>query len=257
MMERRIIQIIGLTTVMCCASATPKDKVASASVPSQSTVQLKSPRSMKMEYMSEMFIPLPPISPEAPAGELLEYAFTMFNIRNYSQASKVFGWALNTGNLNDAGRALCYWHIAQCCMKMGNKDGAAEAYFSFVTVADDIIKVRDVRRFAVDGAVDFVDSFQLIEKLDMARSYLNVLWLSKSDNYGRTLENPIVLRSASEIDYLTASIIILCNGPCKVERINLFEEGMSKEISLIEQLNLVTNGKVIKTFFVIFAEDTK
>lgn len=133
---------------------------------------------------SVTLVPPPPVSAEPPkmaeeepsAGDLLETAFLQYHTSLWRSAINSFDRAIATGNLNDAGRALAYWHIGDCALRINEEDMAAEAFFAFTVAGQAVLDVRDQRRFAVDQDGDFVEHFGLEKRMQDAVNFLNDLW---------------------------------------------------------------------------------
>ncbi len=195
---------------ICCA--TTSEPAAQAN----GNAILTPPSSPALELQANPIIVPPDPPEEASAGELLERGFTLFHMGMFALSSQSFTLAIGTGNLNDAGRALAYWHIAECQSRLDNKDNAADAFQSFLIVGQDILDIRENRRFAVTNDMDFVDHFQLKEKLGIARAYVSALWAARSDAYGRSLNNPVLARTIDEIATFVALFVEGegCEGQC-------------------------------------------
>jgi hypothetical protein len=162
-------------------------------------------------------VPEPPQPPppadedESSAGTLLEKGFLFFHQDQPQLASDSFRAAISTGNLNDAGRALAYWHIAEAERRLHHEDDTADALASFVVVAQEVIDVRTSRRFAVDENGDFVDHFNLPLRIAEARAFMNAVWARRQRSYGRSLDNPVVAGSVEEIE-IFIRVVSPCSG---------------------------------------------
>ena len=137
-------------------------------------------------------------SQELGASALLERAFLAYQLGRDRRAADSFAAAINTGSLNDAGRALAYWHMALAERRLGEEDRSAEALWSFIFVAEEILEVRDVHPYSVDGDGDFVDHFNLESRLAEAKGFLAAIWARRADEYGRSMDQPIVVMSELE-----------------------------------------------------------
>jgi hypothetical protein len=135
------------------------------------------------------------------AGAWLERGFVFFHQNRPRESADAFSAAIATGNLNHAGRALAYWHIAQAERRLYNEDRTTEALSSFAVVAQDVLDIRGQKRYAVDEEGDFVEHFQLKERVAEALGYLNAVWARRAEHYARSLENAVVTRSADEARY--------------------------------------------------------
>jgi len=117
---------------------------------------------------------------ELPVAELMQIAFMQWERELWQEAATVFQIAINSGMLNDMGRVVCYWHIGQAFEKIGNIDQAAEAYFSFTMVAEDILFPTNWEHEPMPPNEEFIMGFGLREKLDYAAQYINLLWESRT-----------------------------------------------------------------------------
>lgn len=109
---------------------------------------------------------------EPTAGEYLDMAFKQYMAGLWRYAADSFTLALKTGELNDKGRALAYWHIGECYIKLQDRDKCAEAWFSFITIAQDLIEYN-----AKD---EFVVGFQLERKIKLAGAFIKALWKERT-----------------------------------------------------------------------------
>jgi hypothetical protein len=142
-----------------------------------------------------------PVREDDSAGALLERGFMHFHQNRPEAAAVAFSGAIATGNLNDAGRALAYWHIAEARRRLDDEDLAAEALSSFAIAAQDVIDVRGERRFAVDTKGDFVDNFRLESRIAEARGYVQAIWARRAPYFGRSLDNPVLAETAEEAEF--------------------------------------------------------
>ncbi len=131
------------------------------------------------------------------AGELLQQGFVSFRSGEPRVASQAFAAAIATDELNDVGRALCYWHIAVAERHLGDDDRSAEALLSFITVTEDVLAERAENPFA-GGRADVAENFDLIDRLAEARGYLAAAWARRADGYGRSMSEPVVVKSELE-----------------------------------------------------------
>jgi hypothetical protein len=142
------------------------------------------------------------LPPEAlSAGALLHRAFELFRQEKDSPAVTTFYAAIGTGSLNDAGRALAYWHIFVAQQHLGHEDGAADALGSFVVVAQDVLDEADQARNKEEGADEFVVRFDLRRRLSRARATLSAVWASHSNLFGRRVNQPVLVHNDVEKDY--------------------------------------------------------
>jgi hypothetical protein len=135
------------------------------------------------------------------AGALLRRAFDFFKRDDNAAAANAFRAAIATGSLNDAGRALAYWHVYVCEQSLTHNDRAADALSSFVVVAQDVLEIREHLRYAEDDSGDFVDRFDLKRRLARARAMLSVAWAGETSGFGRSAEAPVPVHSSAEMNY--------------------------------------------------------
>ncbi|MBI5508181.1 MAG: hypothetical protein HY903_05460 [Deltaproteobacteria bacterium] len=146
------------------------------------------------------------------ASDLLEHAFLSFTVGRDQAASRSFAAAIATGDLNDAGRALAYWHIATSERRLDNEDASAEALMSFIVVGQDVLDARATRPYTLDGRSDFVENFNLESRLAEAKGYLAAAWARRVSDFGHSLDEPVVV--ASELE---AEAILAFAPPCEDE----------------------------------------
>jgi len=191
------------------------------------------------------------------AGAMLEKGFLYFHQDQPRDAADAFATAISTGNLNDAGRALAYWHIAESERRLHNEDRTAEALASFALVAQDVIDVREQHRYAVDEEGDFVEHFKLRQRVDEARGYLNAIWAQRAQSFGRTTENPVVMQTADEARYFIEFVSPCSGGPDRqVEREQL--EDARSDGTRLERVNLFCDsaGSVDQLYMLVPKEQT-
>lgn len=139
------------------------------------------------------------LNPAAAAGALLEQGMLHHRQGQFELASRAFHYAIETGRLNNAGRALAYWHIFTSSEELGRVDDGANALMSFVVVAEEVLEVRERLRYAVNSSGDFVDRFSLEPKLQRARAVLSATWASRTPSFGRTPKNPVPVHDDIEL----------------------------------------------------------
>lgn len=169
---------------------------------------VQSPRAADRPMMASM----QPIAPESPraeataefddsAGGLLEKGFHHFNRDEHAEATRAFAQAIGTNNLNDAGRALAYWHVYLSEKRLSREDKSAEALYSFTIVAQDILDMRSETKYAVTESGDFVERFNLPARLARARALLSVTWALRSPDFGRSAQMAVPVFDDVELDY--------------------------------------------------------
>ena len=137
--------------------------------------------------------------PSAPAqltaAALLERGFADFLAGKLAQASDDFSKATRTGELNDAGRVLAYWHVHIAERALGHEDLSAEALSSFIVVAEDLIRGQTASQS------DFVERFDVRGRLEQARALLAATWAQRVPEFGRSAANPIRMHSPAEVTF--------------------------------------------------------
>lgn len=200
-----------LLSSMTCATAQPTVRAAipteepSIFPPSSGDLAPTPPTSVSVNNESATSLddetPSEAMSDEAAAGFLLERAFYHFRHGDHRKAAHNFDGAVHTGQLNDAGRALAYWHIYLALRSHGDTDGSSDALASFVVVAEDILAMRDNVRYAIDDSGDFVERFDLVRRVARARGTLSATWAAHSRGFGRSRGNPVPVSDVTEINY--------------------------------------------------------
>ena len=135
------------------------------------------------------------------ASTLLEVAFRLFGVHQDMASVAAFEAAIRTGNLNDAGKTLAYWHIFLAHRNRGRVDQGADALASFIVMAEDVLDERAGLRYAVDDSGDFVDRFELPKRLAHARAILYAIWAERSVTFGRSQASPVHVESMAEMDF--------------------------------------------------------
>ncbi len=128
------------------------------------------------------------------AGGLLERAFAQFNRDQYAASAKTFWRSIGTNNLNEAGRALAYWHIYLAEKRMNHEDKSTEALASFTTVAQELMESRG-------SSGDFIERFSLDARLSRARAILSATWAKRVPGYGRSAGEAVPVFDQTEADY--------------------------------------------------------
>lgn len=132
------------------------------------------------------------------AGGLLERAFALFNRDEYAASAKTFAASIGTNNLNEAGRALAYWHIYLAEKRLNHEDKSTEALASFATVAQELMEQRGEK---YGQSADFIERFSLDARLSRARAILSATWAKRVPGYGRTAADAVPVFDQVEADY--------------------------------------------------------
>lgn len=178
------------------------------------------------------------------AVELLERGFALFNENKLHDAGTAFHSAVETGNLNDAGRTVAYWHIHLTELANGNSEASAEALASFLVVATDVLENRDEFSYPEESSDDFTYRFDVERRIARARATLSAIWAVKVHDYGRSLLRPVIIRSDAELAYFLELVppcgqdqerrVLrmppLATGPMKTERVTVRCKGAEQGI---------------------------
>lgn len=162
--------------------------------------------------------PPPPLDEDAPAGVLLERGMDSFGVDNFDDSSRAFQAAISTHRLNDAGRVLAYWHIFLSEHNLGNHQASTDALSSFVASAEEVISMREEVQFAVDATGDFVDRFDLHERLARGRALLSAAWAGQHRDFGRSQARPVPVRSGAEALYFLDAVTPCDQGTRSFDR---------------------------------------
>lgn len=161
----QLLQLIGILFLSICCTNPPQPDPLPATpppVPAEATFEL--PQNIDTLH----------------PAVLMKMAFAFYERGYWNKAVQVFRYAIGTGQLNDMGRAVAYWHIADACEKDANSDCAAEAYMFFSVVGEDLLHPTDWQHNPVEPNIEFIENFGLRIKLDYAIDYINVLWDSRT-----------------------------------------------------------------------------
>lgn len=139
-------------------------------------------------------------SNEGAAGRL-GLAFQLLSAGHHQAASSQFQSAIDTGELNDAGRALAYWHIALAQTAIGDASHAQDALQGFVVVSVDLLAQSQSVPEASDPSSDFVTRFDLRRRVARARAELSAAWAEHTSSFGRSLTTPVPVHSDAEMHY--------------------------------------------------------
>ena len=187
------------------------------------------------------------------AGGHLGQAFKFFETEQWIFSISSFRAALMTGNLNDAGRAISYWHISLAFIELGEDDKSLESLASFIVIGQDILDAREALvRYAITEDGDFVERFGLPNKLAIARAITNYEWASRSDYYGRSRETAVIAHNKTELDHFAAVIRNSCDGECDFERAMLRNKDGTTVSPYTEMMTL--RGQDTEQFFIVIAE---
>ena len=169
------------------------------------------------------------------AAAWLKRGFDLLRADQNVAAAHAFRAAIGTGNLNDAGRALGYWHVYLAEQGAGHSDPASDALASFIVVAEDILHVRRALRYAEDGDSDFVDRFDLKRRLARARAVLSATWATHASAFGRSRAHPVPVHNPAERDYFleVASPCAQVGAPPRSGQPSLLSDTEQVELSCV------------------------
>ena len=151
------------------------------------------------------------IDPDAAPGALLEQGLHLFDIDNNEAAARAFEAAIHTSRLNDAGRALAYWHIFVGRQRMNQVDASSQALYNFLVVAQQVIESKNRVRYAVSEKGDFIDRFDLPSKMDRGRAILSATWAERTKSFGRSSAQPVLVHNDAELGYFLEIV-----APCSM-----------------------------------------
>ena len=140
-----------------------------------------------------------PIREGGRASDYLALGLTFYNGNQKLEAIEAFGKAIATGDLNNQGRALAYWHLFLSYRDESVTSHGADALSSFVTVASLLVQQSQE---GVDGedllehVKVFIERFDLRDRLLLAEVTLEAIWAHKDEAYGRTPGRPVFLEGA-------------------------------------------------------------
>lgn len=137
---------------------------------------------------------------EQSATDLLSQGFAFLRNGHYAAAQNRLESALGTGELNDAGRTLTYWHLYIAAQAQGQGHAANDALSSFVTLGTEILNNHD-RDDESSSNADFAQHFDLPHRLAQARAALNAAWAKHAQSFGRTRQSPVLVHNTDEIHY--------------------------------------------------------
>lgn len=143
--------------------------------------------------------PVEPIRDGGRASDYLALGLTFYNGNQKLEAVEAFNKALATGDLNNQGRALAYWHLFLSYRDENASSHGADALSSFVTVANLLMQQA---QDGVDGedllehVKVFIERFDLRDRLLLAEVTLEAIWAHKDSQYGRTPTRPVLLPGA-------------------------------------------------------------
>jgi hypothetical protein len=137
---------------------------------------------------------------EGAAGRL-GLAFQLLGAGHHQAASTQFQSAIDTGELNDAGRALAYWHIALAQTAIGASGYAQDALQSFVVVSVELLAIDPNLSQDAVATSDFVTRFDLRRRLARARAELSAAWAEHTNSFGRSMAAPVPVHNDTEMHY--------------------------------------------------------
>lgn len=175
--------------------------------------------------------------------EILNKGIEFYGKNECKKASELFIAAIDTGKLNNMGRTIAYWGIANCQRKLNNMTGAAMAYFGLIVSGQSVLDMEAQGK-------SFVRGFNLYNKLAKARAYLHFARSFKNTKYGRSFNRPIILQSKKELSLLISLFVNYCKGTCNIERKLLLKNG-KPVIPHTESIILKRPHDAIEKFFLV------
>lgn len=141
------------------------------------------------------------------ATQWLERAFSLWHDGHFAASIDAMHEALSTQDLNDAGKALAYWHVYLAQQALGHTQAGQGALADFVAVADDIMTAL-VPVSGVTGADNpnssaaaFAQQFDLKGRLARARAILNLAWAQQTHRAGFSEGHPVLVFNDAEMDH--------------------------------------------------------
>jgi len=174
--------------------------VSCASVPAASPQDRGYIASLKaMQPASPVHTPAEPVKAGGRASDYLALGLTFYNGNQKVEAVDAFQRALETGDLNNQGRALAYWHLFLSYRDDKLSSQGAEALASFVTVSR-LLMQQSVDKLdgedLLEHVVTFIERFDLRDRLMLAEVTLEALWAHHDNGYGRSPDRPVLLGGA-------------------------------------------------------------
>jgi hypothetical protein len=136
-----------------------------------------------------------------PAAQWLQQGFTLLQHEQFAQGVAALHTAIATQELNDAGRALAYWHIFGAEQNLGHVAAAHNALADFVVVASDLMAQAYGAKEMEGAERTFIDQFDLPGRLARSRATLSLAWAARAPSYGRTVKTPVSVHSETEMRY--------------------------------------------------------
>ncbi|MCK5690684.1 hypothetical protein KAI87_15495 [Myxococcota bacterium] len=162
----------------------------------------------------------------------------------------LFDDALKSGFLNDGARAIAYWNLYYAHNQLKRDDACLEAISSFIVVAEELLYPVDSSRLTQEVYRDFIESFNLKRRLERARAKIAAAWSERSNDYGRSRDYPIRIRSDMEKIYFIGFAQPCSTGP--LEFVKTRSLGLSNDAHL-ERVEVHCrhdkNQKIPKYFF--------
>ncbi len=187
----RLVGVVALSLSLVC--------VACASAPTPSPLNRGYIASLKA-MQPNIDNPTPePIREGGRASDYLALGLTFYNGNQKLEAIEAFNKAIATGDLNNQGRALAYWHLFLSYRDENVTSHGADALSSFVTVASLLMQQAAE---GVDGedllehVKVFIERFDLRDRLLLAEVTLEAIWAHKDEAYGRSPMRPVLLQGA-------------------------------------------------------------
>lgn len=151
--------------------------------------------------------------------EILPSQYMKMGMESYSDGKwketiMNFENAIRTNKLNSMGKVVSHWYIAMSWIELHNEDEVGEALSSFIMVGQDILDSKLSDSFI--SLDNFIEEFLLISKMDWAKSYINVVWVKRSKEFGRKLYNPIIVENKGQLKFVSRMLNDICSNQCSV-----------------------------------------
>lgn len=158
--------------------------------------------------------PIKEIAPDAKASDYLAMGLNFYQANQKVDAAHAFTLALDTGNLNDQGRALAYWHLFLAHRDSNLSGPGAEALQSFITVSNLLFQEdKELAGYVEDEPIhDFIEGFNLNERFLLAELLLDAIWARRDPSFGRTPERAVLVRDI-QAERLFVQLFKPCDNP--------------------------------------------
>lgn len=146
--------------------------------------------------------------------QYLDMGMESYSAGKWKETIRNFENAIMTNKLNSMGKVVSHWHIALSWAELNNEDETGEALLSFIMAGQDILDSKLSDSFA--SLDSFIEEFLLIPRMDWAKSYMNMVWVKRSREFGRKLYNPIIVENKRQLEFVSRMLDEICSNQCSV-----------------------------------------